>query len=135
MYKGKGISLKDNFVLILLICLAISVLSILTLSFIFAMIASMSKDPTGNLGIFSLATLLISGAISGFASAKIKKEGAIGFSALVTLVSCLIMLVLCLIIIGKVSGGAIMNYVCYMLMSVFFAFLGSREKKHKRHKR
>ena len=96
MYKGKRLGL-NNFGAMLLICLAVSVLSVLTLSFIFALVAHMSKDPTGSLGIFSLATLLLSAIISGFTSAKIKREGAVGFSALVALICCLIMLMICLV--------------------------------------
>lgn len=135
MHKYNGFSLKNNFWLMLIICLSISVVSILLISIIFALVAEGSKDPTGNIGIFSLSALLISGAISGFVSAKIKGEKAIGFSALISLVTIFIMLMLCLIISGKVGSGALMNYLCYMLVSVFFSFIGSREKKHRHHKR
>ena len=131
----RNFSFKNNFWAVLLICLAISVLCILSVSFIFALISSTSNDPTGSLGIFSLSALLISGAVSGFISGKIKKEGGIGFSALMALATTLIMLIFCIIISGKVSGGAIMNYVCYIGVSTLMGFLATRKTGRARHKR
>ena len=132
MNKGKRISLKGNFAAIFAICLAISTSAVILLSMTFALVAIMSKDPTGNLGIFSLSALLLGGAIGGFASAKIRKEGAVVFSALVALAVVMIMLIVCIIINGKIGGGAFMNYACYVGVSAFSGFLGAREKKYRR---
>ena len=134
MYKLKRFS-SNNTAITFLICLGISLFSVVLLSCIFALIANTSTDPTGNLGIFSLCTLLVSGAIGGFICAKIKKEKAMTFVALTALAVVLIMLIICIIISGKISGGAFMNYACYMGIASFSGFLGSREKKHKRHRR
>ena len=135
MYRGKHFLVKDNWAVVFLICLAISAMAIILFSLIFALIANMSKDPTGNLGIFSLLTMILGAAASGFATAKIKKENAIGFSALVSLALVLIMLLICVIMNGKVSGSAFMNYFCYMGVATLFSLLGAREKSHKRHRR
>ena len=113
----RNFSFKNNFWAVLLICLAISVLCILSVSFIFALISSTSNDPTGSLGIFSLSALLISGAVSGFISGKIKKEGGVGFSALMALATTLIMLIFCVtvrqdVIPMTVSLRALQVFLC-----------------------
>jgi lysylphosphatidylglycerol synthetase-like protein (DUF2156 family) len=135
MFKGKRFSIKGNWVIEFLICLGISSLAIIGLSFAFALVANGLEDSTGNLGIFSLVSLLLGAAAGGFVSAKIKKEGALVFSALVAVAVVIIMLLICVISCGKISGGAFMNYGCYMGVAVFSAFLGSRERKHRHHKR
>ena len=135
MFKGKRFSIKGNWAVEFLISFAISVLAILLISFAFALVANGLEDSTGNLGIFSLVSLLLGAAIGGFASSKIKKDGALVFSALVALAVVLIMLIICAIMSGKIGGGAFMNYGCYMGVAVFSAFLGSREKKHKHHRK
>lgn len=134
MFK-KRLSLKGNPTVTFVICLAISALIIIFLSVIFAFIANASGDPTGNLGLFSLTTLIVGAAASGFISAKIKKEGALIFSTLVALALTLIMLLVCVIMGGGVSLSAFMNYLCYVGVAALSAFIGSREGRHKRHKR
>ena len=135
MYKGKRFSFKGNSAIAFLICLGVSLAAVILLSAIFAFVANISRDPTGNLGIYSLAALLLGGAVGGFASAKINKERALLSSALVALAVTAIMLIVCVIIGGKVGGGAFMNYACYVGVSAFSGFLGTREKKHRRRAR
>lgn len=132
MYKGKRFS-SDNTALSFLICLGISLSVIIMLSCILALIANTSKDPTGNLAVFSLCALLISGAVSGFITARMKKSMA--FVALTALAVLLVMLIACIVISCKISGGALMNYACYMGISCLFGFLGSREPKRRRHRK
>ena len=134
MFNGRRVSFKGNVAFEFLICFLISALAIVGLSFIFALIANSLEDSTGHLGIFSLVTLLMGGAIGGFITAKVKRDGALVFSAIVALAVVAIMLIICLITSGNL-GGAFMNYACYMGVAIFSAFLGSREKKHRRHKR
>ncbi len=132
MYKWKRFSSNSNTAITFLICLGISLSAVILLSCLFALVANTSKNPTGNLGVFSLCALLISGAVGGFISAKIKKEKAMTFSALIALAVVAIMLIICIIIKGKLSGSAFMNYACYMGIASFSGFLGSREKKRRR---
>ena len=135
MFKGKRFSIKGNWVIEFLIAFAISALAIIGLSFAFALVANGLEDSTGNLGIFSLVSLLLGAAVGGFVSAKIKKEGALLFSALVAVAVVIIMLIICVISCGKIGGGTFMNYGCYLGVAIFSAFLGSREKKPRRHRR
>ena len=135
MFKGKRFSLKGNIGLTFLSCLAVSALIIIFLSLIFAIVANTLEDPTGNLGIFSFAVLIIGAAAGGFISAKMKKEGAVVFSSLVALTLTLIMLVICLITDGGVNLSALMNYLCYIGVASLGATVGAKEGRHKHHKK
>jgi preprotein translocase subunit YajC len=77
MFKGKRFSFKGNVAVEFLICLAISALIIILLSFIFAIIANALADPTANLGIFSFSSLII-GAIVAVIVALVLFGGIIG---------------------------------------------------------
>ena len=118
-----------------LTCLALSIFAILAFALIFALVANASKDSTGNLGLFSLLSMLLGAVVSGFSSAKIKKEGAVAFSALVALAVVLIMLLCCVIFSGKVPVSAFMNYACYIGVATLSALFGAREKHKRHHKR
>lgn len=118
-----------------LISFAISVLLILLLSLLSALIVGSLEDPTKLLGLFSLGSLLISAAISGVISTRMKGEGGLGFAALVALSVVLIMLLINVIICsGKVSGASFMNYGCYMGVAVLSAFLGKKRDRHRKHR-
>ena len=111
-----------------------SALLIVLLSFVMAIIANSSDDPTSKIGIYSLLTLLISAAISGVAISRIKGEGGFGVAALTALTVALIMTFIGIIMSGgRLTLGCFMNYGCYLGVSVMFAYLG--RKKEKRHKR
>ena len=116
-----------------LVCFAISVLIILLFSLISAVIVGSLDDPTESVGIFSLATMLLSAALSGVMSARIKGEGGLKFATLVALAVVLIMLLINVIIsAGKVSGGSFMNYGCYLGVASLSAFLGRKRNTHRR---
>ena len=118
-----------------LICFAISVLLILLFSLISAVIVGSLDDPTKSVGLFSLATMLLSAAVSGVVSSRIKGEGGLKFATLVALAVVLIMLLVNVIISnGKVSGGAFMNYGCYLGVAALSAFLGRKRSGHRRNK-
>ncbi len=134
MVKGRrasGVGKPGSF----LICLGVSGGTILLLSMVGAAIAAALDDPTGNLGLISLAVMLISAAVSGVFSTRMKGEGGLPFSALVALTVVLIMLLINVIVCaGKVSLGAFMNYLCYLGVAVMAAFLGKKRDKHRRRK-
>lgn len=118
-----------------LICFAISVSLIILLSLISAAIVGSLDDPTESVGIFSLGSMLVSAAISGILSTRIKGEGGLRFATLVALSVVLIMLLINVIISsGRVSGGAFMNYGCYLGVAALSAFLGRKRERHRNHK-
>ncbi len=119
-----------------LICLGVSGGVIVLLSVVGALVASGLEDPTGNLGLISLAVMLISAAITGIICTRIKGDGGVGFSALVALAVVLVMLLINVIICaGKVSLGAFMNYICFIGVAVGAAFLGKKRERrgHRKH--
>lgn len=117
------------------ICFGASALAILLFSFVMALVASLTEDPGSLTDIFSLVALVLSGVFCGVFTAKFNKQGGFFLTALVALVIALIMLVVCIILGGKVSGSALMNYGCYIGIALFSAFLGSREKKRRKHRK
>lgn len=134
MQKGRRAS-ENNNLRLFLICFALSGGVILLLSVIGALVASGLDDPTGSLGLISLAVMLISAVISGVFSARIKGEGALGFSALVAMAVVLVMLLINLILCaGEVSLSAFMNYACFFGVAVMSAFVGRKRERHIRHR-
>ena len=134
MHKAKR-ALKNSLFQSFFICLSISAGVIVFLSLIFAIIANLLDDPTENLGLFSLAAMLLSAAVSGIVSTRIKGEGGVGFSSLVALTIVLVMLLINVIIcVVKISLGAIMNYICYLGVAAMAAFLGRKKEGKRRHK-
>ena len=134
MSKGKrtdGGGILQKF----LICLAISILVILLLSMLSAIILGTLDDPTSLVGLFSLGCMLISAALSGVVCSRLKGDGGLSFATLVALAMVLVMLLINVILCGgRVSGGAFMNYGCYMGVSALSAFLARKRVSHKRHK-
>ena len=134
MFKGKRIN-DGGIIKCFLISFCISFLLILLLSLLSALIACSLDDPGKVIGLFSLGTLLISAAISGVLSSRIKGDGGFKFAILVALAVVLIMLLINVIICnGKVSGGSFMNYGCYMGVAALSAFLGRKRDRHRRHR-
>ncbi len=135
MLKGKRSFLWGKGVGNYLICLGFSALIIILTSLIFSLIANSSSDPTKNLGIFSLATLLISAILGGFFTSKLGRGESIGYSLLVALSVVLIMLISCIILgKGKISGSAFMNYGCYLGVYAMASLLGKRGGRRRRHR-
>lgn len=135
MFKAKRHVGQDSVAVSFLICFAISALTIILFSVISALILYSLDDPTKNLGAFSLVTMMLSAATSGVISARIKGDGGFQFAILVALAVVLVMLLINVIICaGKVSGGAFMNYGCYLAVAALSAFVGKKGERHRRHK-
>lgn len=134
MFKGKRIN-DGGIMKRFIISFCISFLIILLLSLLSALIAVSLDDPSKVTGLFSLGSLLISAAVSGVLSSRIKGDGGVKFAILVALAVVLIMLLVNVIVCsGKVSGGSFMNYGCYMGVAALSAFLGRKRDRHKRHR-
>ena len=135
MFGKRRVAGDDGIARIFLICFAVSVLLILLCAAISAMIINSLNDPTKNLGVFSLCSMLVSAAISGVFCSRAVKENEIRFSCIVALLVVLIMLLINVIVCsGKVSGGAFMNYGCYLGVAGLAAFFGKRKSTHKKHR-
>lgn len=133
MFKIKRNARSGRGAFVFFICLFFSVLMILLTSLIFAAIANSSNDPTKNLGIFSFAALLISAFAGGLFSAKVSKKDGVGYSLLVAMSVTLLMLLICIVAEkGKLSGGAFMNYGCYIGVFALSSLLGKSSGKRRR---
>ena len=118
-----------------IICLGFSTVTITVLTMILAWISISTDDPTGKIGIFSLISLILAATLSGlFASWQNPTDG-VGFSVISGLGMTLIML-LCGIIVsaGRLSGGAFMNYGCYLGTYALLSYIGMRAKDKRKRK-
>ena len=113
--------------------------TLMSLGLLFAVSAAASfvllrlEDPISFIGVGSLASLLISGAISAFITAKYKGEGGFLSSLFSSLIFSLVIFSAALIIgKGKLGIGLLMNILCYLLISVLSAKLATRKAKRRR---
>lgn len=117
--------------------LLFSTLIIILLTLIFACVANSSSNPSGNLGIYSLISMLLSAAVGGYATGRINKSRGIALSLLTAGSVISVMILVCLISSGgKIPIGAFMNYGCYFGVFALSDLLARRAsgKRHKRHK-
>lgn len=118
-----------------LICLGFSAAALCLASLIGAFIAINNDDPTGVLGIASLASMIFAAIVSGVFAARFKAGAGLGYYALSALTVVLIMLLINVIMsAGRVSGGAFMNYGCYMGSYLLASYLGRKKEGPRRHK-
>jgi len=128
-FKIKNQNLRDLFFSVITV-----LATLLVLSFIAALILSAAKSNSKDIRLYSLAVLIASAFLSGFINSKLRSVKHGIFAALFIV---LMMLLLGIILsVGKLSGGAFMNYGCFFLVSCGSAYLGKRRaKKQRRHKR
>ena len=116
-----------------IICLALSILTILAISTAMTAVLMAGSDPTGKIGIFSPLTLILSAIIGGIISAKMRVGDGIGFSLTVAFAVCLVMLIFGMILSGgKIGGGAFMNYLCYFAIYSLLSYLVGRRRSVKK---
>lgn len=119
----------------LLIGVAVSVIIFMALTLIFTVICYNTGNPTGNLGIFALVSLIVSGAIGGFSLSRAKSRFGFGNAVISALITASIFLIVSLISNVGFSASQFMNCGCYVMTSLLFAFLGKGGGKRKRHRR
>ena len=132
MKKSKVIGRRGGGVSPLAFGTLFSFISLTVTSFVVSLIISSLKNPIEVIAVGSLIAFMASGAISGFSIAK--KNRGIGFRlSLLCSVIFIAIVLICSLILGKgsLSGGNFMNYLCYLMISAFFAFLGAREKRRR----
>ena len=118
-----------------IICFGFSAFAILAFSLIMTAVAMSTEDPASKIGIFALISMLTAAFVSGIFTSKFKGDGGLGFTALLSLMVVLIMLLINVIISGgRVSGSAFMNYGCYLGVFILSSLLGKSIGNRKRHK-
>lgn len=97
-----------------------------------AIILNMTEDPLGNLGVGSLFSLILSGIITGFSTAKYKGEGGIAPTVLATLCFAIILLIIGLALSGGNLPAVItVNLMLYVAASFVSALIASKKRNQK----
>ena len=113
--------------------ISFSAASFFILAFISSLAVSAFKNPLGIIGISSLITLLFSGALSGFCTAKFKGKGGIGEAGISALVFALILISAGLIMThGNIPLLTFANMAAYLIISLIFAAIANRKGKARR---
>lgn len=120
---------------LMLLGAAFALAVIIAVSFILSVISSMTKNPTSLVGAFSLLSLILSGAISGFVTSKVNGEGGVIVAVLSSVISAFTVLAIGLIW----KGGAIklsvpLNLLVFIAVSVIASLLGKKQPKRKKHR-
>ena len=130
--KRKELSLP----ILLLIGAGGSLASVLTMTLIMAIASYFTKDPASLVGAFSLLSLLLAGAISGFVNARIGGDGGALIGIISASVASLIMLSVGLIWRGGMLPlSALLNLTAFILTSVGSAILGKKRARSTRKRR
>lgn len=117
----------------------ISTLTLIAVSFICSVVASLNANPSALIGTMTLVSIILSAAVGGSIITRICGEEGVKITTLTALLVSLIMMLIGLISNhGALPTSGIMNYICYLLTSVFFGVVARRRagaKKHRRHTR
>ena len=111
-----------------------SVVSVGTVALVLAIISSLTKDPTSLTGAFSLLTLVLAGAISGFVISRVMGDGASLVGTLSVAIATVAMLAVGLIWKGGLLPlGALLNLCVFLAVGVIASILG-KQRPRKRHR-
>ena len=111
-----------------------SVVSVGIVAFILAIISSLTKNPTSLTGAFSLLTLVLAGAISGFVISRVMGDGASLVGTLSVAIATVAMLAVGLIWKGGLLPlGALLNLCVFLAVGVIASVLG-KQRPRKRHR-
>ena len=110
-----------------------SVVSVGVVAFILAIISSLTKDPTSLTGAFSLLTLVLAGAISGFVISRVMGDGASLVGTLSVTIATVVMLAVGLVWKGGlIPLGALLNLCVFLAVGVIASVLGKQRPRKKR---
>ncbi len=110
-----------------------NICSFLALSFVASLILSNLKNPLAFIGISAFAALTLTGALSGFLTAKFKGDGG----ALTTMI-CAIILAASVFGAGLIVGGgkvsfiSPVNLISYLVFTSIFAVLSKKKRRYGR---
>ena len=112
----------------------ISILSLLAFAVIFGIVAMMFQDVTGKIPLFSIMTVILSGAVAGAIVSRFITDGNLGFSLLTALFASLVLMLL-----GVIMGGGAVSVSVFLNFLIFIGVFGlssyifkKREKNFKR---
>ena len=136
MQKQRGYVKINNGAEKFLKSLVVSIMAVVLFSALMAFIASMTSNPTGMVGIFSLVAMLASAAVGGVFVGKANGDASMLKAMLVPLAVVGVMLITAVIICsGRIGGGAFMNYGCYVGVFFLGTLIGKHKPRKTRHRR
>ena len=95
-----------------------------------AVVSYFTADPTALTGAFSLLALVLAGAVSGFATSRVRGEGGVLVAVVSAVISTAFMLAVGLVWRrGLLPLGAILNLAVFIIVSVLCALIGKRRKR------
>lgn len=113
--------------------LAVSSALFLLLMLLSAVISARTADPTGSVGMTSFFAFVISGAISGFVSAKKCGKDSIKIPMLSALSFVLILFLTGLVLSGgRLKSVTLLNIICYVAVFWLFSLLGKKPRRKRR---
>ena len=113
--------------------LGISMITLFVFAFISSLIVYSTANPTNNLEIAALATLISAAIASGIIISRFKGDGGFVVAGLSSFAVVLIMLIIGIIISGgKTAPSAFLNYGCYVGISMLSAYLGRKRGRARR---
>lgn len=114
---------------LLLIGTGISLAAVVFVSFIFSIIASLTSDPANMIGIFSLLSLIIAGAASGFLTSKLFGSGGAVIAFLSSVIAAALLCIIGLTVKGGSIGiSVILNYLAYIGATALLAFIATKKR-------
>ena len=126
----KHINKEKSFPTLLMIGTGVSLGTLITVSFIMALISSFSKDPTSLTGALSLMALLVAGGISAVISSRKNGDAGVLVATLSAVISAILMLAVGPIMNGGlVPFGTLVNLAVFIGVSALAAALGKRRTR------
>lgn len=112
---------------------AISVAAVFAMALILALISSLTKDPTALTGAFSLLSLVLAGAVSGFVISRVNGDGGTLVGILSVVIATAVMIIVGLIWKGGLLPlGALLNLLVFLAVGVISSLLGKRKNKKRK---
>ena len=117
---------------VLILLTGISLIIIPIIAAIFGFICHSTADPVSGVKLFALIALLVSGALGGIINGKLSGNGGFPICAAATVTASIVIMLVGVVINRGVTSAALMNILCYILTSLFFAFFLGRKKRARR---
>ena len=122
-----------SFPILMLIGAGVMICSVAVCALIFAIISSLTADPSALTGIFSLLSLLISGAAAAFALVRLMPKGGVAVAIISAAISSALMIIVGLIIgKGGISFGVFLNHLAFLCISALSTLLAKKTVGRKR---
>ena len=134
--KHRAVIKDKSAVRSILLGIAISAALMTALAFVSSLIASATKDPVALIGPLAIGTVILTAIISSAITSRRMSDRGILYAVICALGISLLMLLVGLIASrGHLSGGVLINCLCYIGTSAVSAFVFKNRGKRSRRSR